>query len=319
MVDRALLRLTVRHDLLGAVWALVSWLQVSGVHDGLLGARQHLRSRVRGVGTRYRATEASLVIVVHLLLRLHISHVLLVKIIVLLLVVDHLVLIVEHLGALVVTLQYHGAAGPFFVVQSTVLLLLTQCDAALSEFVRVDLAALGPAVGVQGAGTAADLVVRVVLEAHCVSTHCLVGLGLHVVPLELLKLLLLILLLEGGARARMLPRGDGVLGTGRALLGFLSFEVVVRQITDIVLILFVLLMFALNVLSGDDIVRILYETLASSVGIGSVLGGRPSILLIRLSLDILGQRRVLAALHHAAGARVLEGVPGVLLVGVLTR
>ena len=111
MVDCSLLRLTVRHDLLGAVWSLVSRLQVPGVYDGLLGAGQHLRSRVRGVWTRHRATEASLVIVVHLLLRLHVSQiVLLVKIIVLLLIVDHLVLIIEHFGALVVTLQHHGAA-----------------------------------------------------------------------------------------------------------------------------------------------------------------------------------------------------------------
>ena len=94
------------------------------------------------------------------------------------------------------------------------LLLLAQRDTALSQFVWVNLAALGPAVGVQGAGAAAHLVVRVVLESHCISTHCLVGLGLHVVPLELLELLLLILLLEGGARVRVLTRGDRVLGTG---------------------------------------------------------------------------------------------------------
>lgn len=187
------------NDFLSAVWSFLSFLQIPCVDNLLLVPLDDLGG-VRCVWTCGRSTEASLIVIVHLLLCFHVSHVVLrVQVVVPLSIVRDLVRVAQHLRTLVVTLEDHCTARSLLEAHaSTVLLLGGQCDTILGLVDGVvDLASFGSAAGVHGAG--ACLVVRIVmLHTHCVSTHSFILLGLHVLlkVLELLRAGLLLLMIS---------------------------------------------------------------------------------------------------------------------------
>ena len=111
MVNRALLiALTAGRDLLRAVRSLLPWFQVAGVYYLLLVCLQNLR-RVGSVWTGSRSAEASLIVVVHLLLRLHVAHIALRVEVVVSFIICYLVRVVQHvLWTLMVALKNHGTA-----------------------------------------------------------------------------------------------------------------------------------------------------------------------------------------------------------------
>jgi len=69
MVDSSLLVVTLRGYLLAAIGPLLALLQVASVDNLLLVSLQNLR-RVRRVWTRSIPAKASLIVIIHLLLRL---------------------------------------------------------------------------------------------------------------------------------------------------------------------------------------------------------------------------------------------------------
>lgn len=91
----------------------------------LLVALEYL-SRMGGAWAYRVAAEASLIVVVHLLLRLHMPYIVALRVhIVVAFIVYHLTrVIVQHFGPRVVALEHHRAAGSLFEADARVLLLL---------------------------------------------------------------------------------------------------------------------------------------------------------------------------------------------------
>lgn len=104
MINRSLL-IAARDNLLATVRPLLTLFKVPGVNYLLLVPLQHL-GRVRRVRTRCVATEASLIVIIHLLLRFQIAYVVLGGVL-LLLVVRGVALVVADL--VWVVLQHFGA------------------------------------------------------------------------------------------------------------------------------------------------------------------------------------------------------------------
>lgn len=98
-------------------------LQVSRADDLFLVSLQYL-GRVCCIWTDRCAAEASLVIIVHLLLRLHMPDVVLGVQVVVALVINHLSGMVEHFRPRVVTLQDHGTARSLLKTDTRMFLLL---------------------------------------------------------------------------------------------------------------------------------------------------------------------------------------------------
>ena len=127
---------------------------------------------MRCVGARSRPAEASLIVIVHLFLRLQVPYIV-VRILVVSFVIYHLVWIVQDLRARVIPLENHGAAGPLLETDASVLGLGAQRDSILRLIdLVVHLARLVPTIDIHRTGPAADFVVSVVmLQIHRVSTH----------------------------------------------------------------------------------------------------------------------------------------------------
>ena len=127
MVDRTCFTLLIScYDFLRAIRALLPLFHVTGVHNLLLVGLENL-GRVSCVRADGCAAEASLIIIVHLFLRFHMTNVVVLRVqIVVALVIYHLIRVVEHFSrSRMITLEDHGAARPFFEAYARVLLLLT--------------------------------------------------------------------------------------------------------------------------------------------------------------------------------------------------
>ena len=122
MVDSSLLVVTLRGYLLAAIGPLLALLQVASVDNLLLVSLQNLR-RVRRVWTRSITAKASLIVIIHLLLRLKVPDIVLRILLVVSLVVYHLVSIVQYFWTSMITLKNHCTARSFFETNSTVLRL----------------------------------------------------------------------------------------------------------------------------------------------------------------------------------------------------
>ena len=287
VIDRPFRVILIGHYFLTAVWSFLPLPLVASVDNLLLISLKHL-CWMRCVRTGSRTAKASLIIViVHLFLWLQISNVVL-RILVVPLVVDHLIRVVQHFWTGVVTLQNHSTTRSLLETDASMLGLGTQGYSILCLInLVVHLASLISTINIHGAGATANFIVSIVmLQIHGISTHSWLGLRLHV-PLKLVELL------RVAARLLMISMGwvTHVLGTRRTFLGFLSFQIVVWQVTNLILVLLLLVLgvwaAVVHVGAGDDILSVLNEILIAR-GVRGVLRGRSHVWLILISLDILG-------------------------------
>ena len=181
----------------------------------------------------------------------------------------------------------------------------------------VHLTCLVSTVDIHGTGSTGNFIVRVVmLHVHGVSAHGGLGLSLHV-PLELVELLLVaagLLMISMGWVARILARTTPI-------FRFFPFQIIVWQVTNLVLVLLLLVLWVravvVDVRARDHILGVLNEILIAR-WVGCVLRWRSYVRLILISLDILRQWwLVLRVRKEASGAAVFEVILVALLVWVL--
>ena len=104
MINCALVvALRICHNFLRAIWSLLAAFQVPRVNNLLLIPRKYLRG-MGCVRAGDGAAKASLIVIVHLFLRFHISHVILLVYIIVAFVICHLTGIVQDFWTLMVTL-----------------------------------------------------------------------------------------------------------------------------------------------------------------------------------------------------------------------
>lgn len=190
MADGSLLVLTGTAYFLAAIGPFLPLLQVASVYYLLLISLEDL-CRVCRIWTRSVAAKASLIVIIHLLLRFHVPDIVLWILLVVSFVIYHLRGIVQHFWTSMITLENHCTTGSFFETNTSMLGLLTQCYSILCLInLMVHLTTFITTIDVHRVGTAANLVICVVvLHIHSISTHCWLWLVLHV-SFKLLELLL---------------------------------------------------------------------------------------------------------------------------------
>ena len=148
---------------------------------------------------------------------------------------------------------------PLLKTKSARLRLWTQCDAVLSfVYLMVHLPCLIPTIYIETCGTAYLVICVVMLHIHCVSTHARLWLTLHLSweLVELIVLLLLLLMITTDVQA---GGASLILTTHLAIFLLFSFQIIVGQITDLVLkLLLLILAVVMSILSADCVICILY-------------------------------------------------------------
>jgi hypothetical protein len=147
---------------------------------------------------------------------------------------------------------------PLLETKAARLRLWTQCDAVLSfVYLVVHLTCLIPTVNIETSGTWYFVICVVMLHIHCVSTHGRLRLTLHL-SCELVELIVLLLLLMITTDVQT-GWASLILATHLTVFMLFSFQIIVGQITDLVLkLLLMILAVVMNILAANYIVCILY-------------------------------------------------------------
>ena len=202
-----------------------------------------------------------------------------------------------------VTLQHlswvssNCTAAPLFETKTTCFWLRAQCDTILSfVYLVVHLACFVSAIDIETRRTANFIVSVVMLHIHRVSTHRRLRLTSHL-SIKLIKLIVLLLLLMISTDVQ--SRGSWILGTNFSVFWLFTFQIVVWQITNLILKLLLLILVAIvHVLPRDDVVRVIYQILVGR-RVRCILRWRPNLVLVLFFWDILTIRLILACLQHA--------------------
>lgn len=268
-------------------------INVTCINDLLLVCLNHL-SWIRCVRACSWSTQASLIDVVELLLILDLPHVVLRIQIVVSLKSDNILRILKDFWPMMISLQHHCTARSLFEAHSVLLRVVitwfarwVMCLLMVPRF-RTQSLRMTLFVGIA---------MSVIVLNSVVSAHWMLLLLLkvpHVEVLLLSRVAALILLIVSIRSLIWL-----------AISVLFSFEVVVWQVADHVLVLLLLVLVGTassvaQIRSNNDIVCVVDE-IRILAWIRSVLGGRSTVRLILISLNALCERRLGCwVLHHAS-------------------